>query len=330
MENNDGALVLKSEVPNLFGRAEKLSIEYQVSKRARKGINIDLKAPLKPWTYHNPVITTSIFQNYTDKPWSGFHQVDRGLLSDLSFNSFADINHSFRWAGIWREIQTTGSSFQIREQSGHSLKSSIFHTMTLDRRDGPLLPNLGYLVRLNQEYAGLGGDTNFFKHELQISQSIPLVSNISVEGSIKAGLMNSSSSIADRFFLGGPMSLRGFKMNGVGPHSEGNALGSTTYWIAGLHLYAPLPFKKTHSLENWLKAHFFLNAGNIGNFSFNGDSVKYFNNLLNRVRLSAGFGIVVSFLSLARLELNYCVPLSLQPGDRPDRRFQFGIGFEYV
>ena len=81
MDNNDGALVLKSESPNIFGNGEKLSLEYQVSKRTRKAINIDFKVPLKPWTFYNPVVTSTIFQNSADKPWSGFHQIDRGLIN---------------------------------------------------------------------------------------------------------------------------------------------------------------------------------------------------------------------------------------------------------
>lgn len=33
--------------------------------------------------------------------------------------------------------------------------------------------------------------------------------------------------MSDMFYLGGPLSLRGFDMRGVGPHSEGDALGAT-------------------------------------------------------------------------------------------------------
>lgn len=34
-------------------------------------------------------------------------------------------------------------------------------------------------------------------------------------------------SMSDMFYLGGPLSLRGFEMRGVGPQSESNALGSS-------------------------------------------------------------------------------------------------------
>ena len=37
---------------------------------------------------------------------------------------------------------------------------------------------------------------------------------------------NKTHFITDRYMLGGPTSLRGFEMAGVGPHSDGCALGA--------------------------------------------------------------------------------------------------------
>lgn len=34
-------------------------------------------------------------------------------------------------------------------------------------------------------------------------------------------------SMSDMYYLGGPLTLRGFQMRGVGPQAESNALGST-------------------------------------------------------------------------------------------------------
>lgn len=53
-----------------------------------------------------------------------------------------------------------------------------------------------------------------------------------VQATLQAGLLtrlnnNLNVSICDQFFLGGPLSLRGFKMRGVGSHKDGNALGAS-------------------------------------------------------------------------------------------------------
>lgn len=73
--------------------------------------------------------------------------------------------------------------------------------------------------------------------------------------------------IADMYYLGGPLSLRGFQTRGIGPHSDGDALGATSYWAAGLHLFTPLPFRPGRGgFGDLFRLHYFVNAGNIGNF----------------------------------------------------------------
>lgn len=52
-----------------------------------------------------------------------------------------------------------------------------------------------------------------------------------VQATLQAGLLtrlnnNLNVSICDQFFLGGPLTLRGFQMRGVGPNKDGNALGA--------------------------------------------------------------------------------------------------------
>ncbi len=47
------------------------------------------------------------------------------------------------------------------------------HILVRERRDDHILPTEGYLLRVVQEVAGLGGDVNFLKHEeeFQINKS---------------------------------------------------------------------------------------------------------------------------------------------------------------
>lgn len=135
-------------------------------------------------------------------------------------------------------------------------------------------------------------------------------------------------SVMDKYFLGGPLTLRGFKNRGAGPHLDDCSLGNDAYWLAGVHLYTPLPFLHKNKKLNWLKTHSFANIGSIFshdqiskqkkiNFTFfiliffieeiiNDQNVDV---LVNNVRLSVGTGIVIGFGNIARLELNYVWPL---------------------
>ncbi len=53
-------------------------------------------------------------------------------------------------------------------------------------------------------------------------------------------------SIIDKYFLGGPLNLRGFTNRGAGPHTEDCSLGNDAYWLFAAHLYTPLPFLHNH------------------------------------------------------------------------------------
>ena len=65
-----------------------------------------------------------------------------------------------------------------------------------------------------------------------------------------------------------PRRRRGFEMRGVGPASDGDAVGGTAYWAAGLHLYSPLPLRPHWGgIGDLFRTHAFLTAGNIGDFA---------------------------------------------------------------
>ena len=65
--------------------------------------------------------------------------------------------------------------------------------------------------------------------------------------------------LPDRLFLGGPNSVRGWKVGGVGLHDGQDSLGGELAWGAGLSVFAPF-YGKAH----WpVRAHGFLNAGKV-------------------------------------------------------------------
>ena len=75
-------------------------------------------------------------------------------------------------------------------------------------------------------------------------------------------------SIADKFFLGGPLNLRGFEMRGCGPRDDGNAIGGNIYWALAFHVYTPLPFRPgRNSFGEMFRLHGFVNGGNLGNLA---------------------------------------------------------------
>lgn len=110
------------------------------------------------------------------------------------------------------------------------------------------------------------------------------------------------------------------------------------YWAGGLHLYTPLPFRPARGgFGDLFRTHFFLNAGNLCNLNYGGcrpdpptppglfshlppptgeGPQAHLRRLAECMRWSYGVGLVLRLGNIARLELNYCVPMGVQGGDR--------------
>lgn len=332
---NDGSLLLQCRLPNTFGRGERLSGEYTYGSKSTIGYGLNFVKPF----IDDPKISLTFggYQVGGEYPWSGYRETDRGLIIDYAFPTRFG-SHNVRWEGVWRELGALSSStaFSVREQSGHSIKSSLKHTWTRDQRDDHVIPNNGYLVRVTQELAGLGGDVNHIKYEKELQVSKMVFLDTVFQLSLAGGMMKSIRPeekilINDRFFLGGPLTLRGFNIKGVGPHENGNALGADAYWQAGAHIYTPLPFRVGKGgFGDLFRTHFFANAGNLENINFGGDWRNNIENLAYKLRWAYGAGIVMRLGGIARLELNYCVPVKYQPGDSTNPGVQVGVGVNFL
>ena len=231
------------------------------------------------------------------------------------------------------------------EQCGHTLKSALRHILSVDRRDNPVFPTEGSLFKLQQEFAGIGGDVGYFKNELETQVNVPLpgAPQVTLQGTFHCGhikRMTSDTSektmtMADRFYLGGPINVRGFEMRGLGPSSENCALGGLTYWAAGLHLYSPLPFtgpsSSTAGLFDLFRLHTFFNAGNLmSHANLHGSLQQNVDLAMQNSRLVYGLGLAFKLGGIARVELNYCVPLRTQKTDKPSPGLQFGVGVDFL
>ncbi len=111
------------------------------------------------------------------------------------------------------------SSLIIQEEEGTLITSALAGTYVFDRRNSPVDPSAGFILTLTQEFAGVGGDTqysktsgvarayaSFFEEDLLLSAAL--------EGG--ALLSNDGSTVTQRFTTGGD-SFRGFARNGIGP-----------------------------------------------------------------------------------------------------------------
>ena len=100
------------------------------------------------------------------------------------------------------------------------------HVLAIDRRDHALLATNGYLLKLTNEASGIGGvGSPFLKNQVegQVHFSSPrkyFVFSAGLQGGAILAMNEAKKpSITDRFFLGGPVSVRGFATSGLGPQA---------------------------------------------------------------------------------------------------------------
>lgn len=246
----------------------------------------------------------------------------------------------------WRNVCNVDdkASILVRDDSGHSLKSSLLHRIAVDRRDDNLLPTSGYALTLDTEVAGLGnvGDVSFLKSEASAQANLPFgASGIAVGVTLRSGVVVNSRRdprvrICDRFHLGGANSLRGFRPRGVGPRDGQDALGGEAYYIFTAMVSAPTPEASLLTQLFNARVHAFATIGDVGHYTslsnaaksarrdFVGTGNSSFNRLANTARVAVGLGIAGE-TALGRVEINLCNPLRCSADDRPKTGVQFGL-----
>ncbi|KAK2575531.1 hypothetical protein KPH14_011251 [Odynerus spinipes] len=337
--NNEGSVIIGAKAPNIFGRGEKIQVEYSYGNKSSTNINISAIKPLIDDRLHT-VLTGTLYSTSADFPWSGYIERDNGFLLDIACNSgtINTLKHNFQYEASFRQMSCSKqASFSVREQCGPSLKSALRHICLLDKRDASVFPTRGSFVQFSSEVAGLGGDIGFIKNELVMQSNWSPHKYLTFQLGAQAGLLRSINnnmkiSIIDHFFLGSPLGVRGFDIRGCGPRNEGNAIGGDMYWAAALHVYTPLPFRPgRNGFGDLFKLHGFVNGGNLSNFTVKlansyKENMKIFT---ENVRCSVGGGIAMKLGDAARIELNVIMPLLFLRSDVL-RQFQFGIGVQYL
>ncbi|KAJ3059737.1 hypothetical protein HDU98_004219, partial [Podochytrium sp. JEL0797] len=343
--NADASMNAAISVRNLAGAAE--SLEANVSYALETSVPLAENKPFqsqignsfnvlftKPYNADpDKLIVLNAFKlNKSMNLYSSYSQQDSGVSAKFKviFESTLDhiwgAVHEFGYEAAWRRLFDLGSnaSTTVRKDAGHSLKSSLSYLGILDKRDDQLLPTRGYYVKSLLEGAGLGGDVNHLKADAEGQVHVPLGHGFSLSTSFRSGLLWTlglgQSRVNDRFLLGGPSSVRGFAQNGVGPKDGNDVVGGDMYAAAGISLFTPLPYL----VDMPIKGHLFANAGNMIKLDNDRDLNAASKKLFGSFSTAVGLGLAVRF-SILRLEINYCLPISVTTTDSVKPGLQFGV-----
>ncbi|MQX37357.1 outer membrane protein assembly factor BamA [Roseospira navarrensis] len=235
---------------NLLGRGQDLSARVSWAQRRSQ---VDLSFT-EPYFLGRPISAgVDLFATEQDLEDESSYEVRKqGGALRFGYRYSDNLRHDFKYTLQRQEIFNVDddASLFIRQQDGTEVLSMIGQALTYDTRDSRLIPTEGYRLRLSNDIAGLGGDAQFLRADVEASYYYPLGDElnwspewvIGVRG--HAGYMvglGKDVTIQHRYFLGGS-NLRGFEASGAGARDRAtdDALGGNWITDASLELRVPL------------------------------------------------------------------------------------------
>ncbi|MBF9232535.1 outer membrane protein assembly factor BamA [Microvirga alba] len=150
------------------------------------------------------------------------------------------------------------ASLAIKESQGKTLTSLAGLTFNYNSLDNTKDPRNGFYGEVKTDFAGLGGDSRYFRTTGDARYYRELWEDIIGVARVQGGYIKGLGSgdkgtfgsggnlrIVDQFFLG-PSLVRGFATNGIGPRdissldTNANAIGGTTYFGGTLEVQFPI------------------------------------------------------------------------------------------
>ncbi|MBL0318331.1 MAG: outer membrane protein assembly factor BamA [Alphaproteobacteria bacterium] len=310
---------------NLLGKGQDLKLSFE---RGQRGMQIDLGFTEPYFMDRNIAAGFDVFKISRDNTDESSYSIDTvGGTLRASYDITEYLTHSVHYSLRKDDIQdvNAASSVFVQAQQGEHTTSSIGHTLMYDKRDSKFNPSKGYYLRLNQEFAGVGGDGQFIRNELRTGVFFPVLTDDVVfklvgKGGNIFGWGGEDVRLSDRFFVGGQQ-VRGFKSSGVGPRDSAtaDALGGNNYYVGTTELEFPLGTPD----ELGLRGAIFVDAGSLWGTDDSGATLQDSNSL----RVSVGAGLAWSS-PLGPIRIDLAEAIKKEDFDETELiRFNFGTQF---
>jgi len=243
MDSEGVSTQVSGTILNTFGRAEKISTKLTMHSARNNTLELSFSKPLLLSGAGDTILNVQVNQSEWDySRYCSYTEKIRGITANICRNSIF-WRQIFSYEGSWRDIRMEPqASMRARESAGDSVKSSLKYSVSYDRRDDEAMPTRGHAFNYLMEFAGLGGNVRFFKQELGSQLNFPIansgwvnriseqffiyldedrfslqVTNVCLRGGSLYPFGGYRSCVNDRFFLGGPITFRGFRLRGIGP-----------------------------------------------------------------------------------------------------------------
>lgn len=245
-------------------------------------------------------------------------ELNLGLNYKFSRNSIYDVGENA--SAAIKEAVSGGDSSTYNT-------SSIGYSLNYDTRDNKKRPTSGVQASIAQDFAGLGGDTQYIRSTADVRAYYPMGSSVTFMGRARGGTIagygGSEVRLLDMFYGGGDL-VRGFSSRGIGPRdtlsTNKDALGGTHYYAFTAEALIDIP-RVTESTG--VRAAVFADAGSLWGVNSTSGSLPGLAGNTVSPRVSTGVGIAWDS-PLGPLRLDYAVPLFKQAADKT-QPLSFGL-----
>ncbi len=295
---------------NFLGRGWLATIKIRAGANIQQG----QLSFTEPWLFDRPLAAGfDLFSTQRQFLEYDYRTLGGGLRLSHPFEEF------WRWHLGYRltqddilHVKNPQDSF-LRDEEGTHVTSLVSGTIARDSRDSIQTPSKGGQLAWSTELAGLGGDHHYSKSTMFMTYFQPVwfghILSGRAEGGYGFGFGDERLPVFERFFLGGPNSIRSFKTRQISPQDEfGTRIGGTTEVLGNVEYLIPLPFD--------IRLAAFFDIGNVYGFKTKFD--------LTDLRKAAGGGIrwVSPF---GAIRVDYGFNLDRRPGEKA-ANFHFSVG----
>ena len=232
---------------NLFGRGWKASLNAQFGAR-RVVFSLDFRDP-----YFLDSDFSLLLNAYNaETKYTDFGRKAKGgkVGFGYSFTRNTSTSLAFRLDNV--EITDAGDAQSefLKEEfaKGPQETRSITYSIGRNATDRHVDPSRGSWESATVEYAGgpLGGDSEFVKYFLNEKAYFPVLGSTVLSGNILWGhvvsTVGETVSLTERFFLGGPYTIRGFKARTISPvdPNTGELIGGNKELVINVEYLFPL------------------------------------------------------------------------------------------
>ncbi|GMI35213.1 hypothetical protein TrCOL_g6729 [Triparma columacea] len=337
---------------NLAGNAESISASYNVDQGGTADFNATHYSPLlsasapgvsSRLSARYEEVDHSLLRSYTEATRGVSWSLRSGASSVMERGAFGDLEWSLQSRDVLPTLHPTipyaaDSSKETIAESGPNLKHSLKLTLSTNGglTDSKFSPTRGVDLSLSGEVAGPPGDVGFAKAQASGSLHLPLLGPLSAHFLTSSGLVRPLTFggyclpvtlASDRFHIGGPMSLRGFKPSGVGPRSKvgpgsdgGDSLGGECFHTSTAMVSATLGGR-----GGMMGARVF--GFGSGGLCCNWSDLTSVGDGLGRTRFSVGLGLAAP-TPVGRLEATYSKVLRRGKEDIT-QPVQFGVSVNF-